>query len=339
MLLSVIVPVYNVESYLRECVDSLLTQTFKSMEIILVDDGSTDKSGKICDEYAQKYSGVSSYHKVNGGLMSAWKYGVRHCHGDIVGFVDSDDWVDADMYDTLIEAFVENNVDIVVCGLVKGEYIYNQSSDYSGCYNSNELYPVVINNGTFMGRSIIPSRVVKIFRREIVENAMLYCDDNISMGEDMVMNFASLMFAERICFLKNFFPYHYRINPTSITQNFKPHLFDQALLFTDKLRCIARHESTYDFEAQINADMLSNVLNILEAACASKVGIIELRNFIKKVVNDSKVRATLKDIDISKWTCRYKNYFRLYSCRNVIGLILYGKIVAACKKAKKVIHK
>ena len=103
MKLSVIVPVYNVEKYLLECVNSIQTQTYKDLEIILVNDGSKDKSGAICDEIVASDSRVSVIHKSNGGLMSAWKTGVIHAKGEYIGFVDSDDWIDADMYSVLIE--------------------------------------------------------------------------------------------------------------------------------------------------------------------------------------------------------------------------------------------
>lgn len=97
-MISIIVPVYNVEKYIIECVRSLVNQTYTDIEIVLVDDGSTDMSGKICDELCQKDERIRVFHKANGGLMSAWKYGVLKSSGQYIGFVDSDDWVDSDMY-------------------------------------------------------------------------------------------------------------------------------------------------------------------------------------------------------------------------------------------------
>lgn len=97
-LISIIVPVYNVESYLEQCIDSILAQSYKNLEIILVDDGSTDRSGDICDRYAEKDSRIHVVHKANGGLSSARNAGLKICHGDYLGFVDSDDYIDPDMY-------------------------------------------------------------------------------------------------------------------------------------------------------------------------------------------------------------------------------------------------
>lgn len=93
-LISVIVPVYNVERYLNQCIDSILAQTYKDFELILVDDGSKDKSGEICDEYVKKDSRIRVFHKKNGGVSSARNYGIDNAQGTYICFVDSDDWVD-----------------------------------------------------------------------------------------------------------------------------------------------------------------------------------------------------------------------------------------------------
>lgn len=106
-LVSIIVPVYGVEKYLDRCVQSILRQTYENVEIILVDDGSPDSCGKMCDEYAAKFSNVFCVHKENGGLSSARNAGMREAHGDYVGFVDSDDWIAEDMYECLVDMCVK----------------------------------------------------------------------------------------------------------------------------------------------------------------------------------------------------------------------------------------
>ncbi|MBQ9730331.1 MAG: glycosyltransferase [Clostridia bacterium] len=118
-LISVIVPVYNVEKYLSECVDSILRQTYQNLEVILVDDGSTDNSGAICDEYAKKDSRIKVFHKENGGLSSARNYGLDRMHGDYVAFVDSDDYIADTMYEELIKKCLEYGADITACGFTR----------------------------------------------------------------------------------------------------------------------------------------------------------------------------------------------------------------------------
>lgn len=115
-LISVIVPVYNVEKYLSRCVDSILDQTYEKLEIILVDDGAKDSSGKICDEYAEKDSRIKVIHKENGGLSSARNTGIDAATGDYLAFVDSDDWIEQDMYEKMLGLVEKHGVKLVCAG-------------------------------------------------------------------------------------------------------------------------------------------------------------------------------------------------------------------------------
>ena len=122
-LITVVVPVYNTGELLRECVDSILAQTYKNLEIILVDDGSTDSSGEICDQYSLKDSRISVYHQKNSGQASARNYALSIARGEYIGFVDSDDYIAPNMYETMVDSLERNDADIVVCGrlMVRGE--------------------------------------------------------------------------------------------------------------------------------------------------------------------------------------------------------------------------
>lgn len=126
-LISVIVPIYQVESYLRQCVDSILQQTHKNLEIILVDDGSTDDGPAICDEYAEKDSRIKVIHKENGGLSDARNVGIDAAHGEYIGFVDSDDWIMPDMYEYLLQGIIGYQAEISYCGFVN---VHNHWVDY-----------------------------------------------------------------------------------------------------------------------------------------------------------------------------------------------------------------
>lgn len=110
-LISVIIPIYNVEKYLKRCVDSVLAQTYPNIEIILVNDGSPDNSQAICEEYSKSYDTVVALQKENGGLSSARNFGLKHAHGEYVGFIDSDDWIASDMYMYLYDLIKDNGAD------------------------------------------------------------------------------------------------------------------------------------------------------------------------------------------------------------------------------------
>lgn len=132
-LISVIIPVYNVHSYLRRCLDSVVNQTYKNIEILLVDDGSTDNSAQICLEYEKKYKNVIYLYKKNGGLSDARNYGIKHSKGDYIAFVDSDDYIDPEMYQYLLSDMIKYNADIATCSYQEfsNEFVFENS--FSDC--------------------------------------------------------------------------------------------------------------------------------------------------------------------------------------------------------------
>ena len=126
-LISIIVPVYNVEDYLRQCLDSIIAQTYTEWEAILVDDGSTDRSGEICDEYAKKDSRCKVYHLSNGGVSRARNYGIKQACTDWFTFMDSDDWIEPSLFEVLADKLSTNNVDCVKWGFHR-DYTYGQKT-------------------------------------------------------------------------------------------------------------------------------------------------------------------------------------------------------------------
>lgn len=131
-LISVIVPIYNMEKYIRKCVDSVINQTYKNCEIILVDDGSTDNCPEICEEYAQKDDRVVVIHKKNGGLSSARNAGLEVCKGEYIAFVDSDDFIEPNYLEYMYKKSKEQNADIVICGI-------NWIDEKNNCIKSKEF--------------------------------------------------------------------------------------------------------------------------------------------------------------------------------------------------------
>ena len=116
-IISIIVPVYNVEKYLKTCLDSVIKQTVKDIEILVIDDGSTDTGGRICDSYSEVDPRIRVFHKENGGLSSARNFGLALAKGDFIGFVDSDDYIEEDMYETLLTLIKKYDADMAMCGL------------------------------------------------------------------------------------------------------------------------------------------------------------------------------------------------------------------------------
>ena len=161
MLVSIIVPIYKVEQYLHECIDSLLMQTYKEIEIILVDDGSPDKCPQICDNYAEKHSFIKVVHKKNEGLCSAWMSGLENTDktSDYITFIDPDDKIPPDYIEYYVVAMDKYRTDIVVGNMIKfrGKEKIKVPQNVSGLFDKDklkkELYPVFLNDGRFHWRT------------------------------------------------------------------------------------------------------------------------------------------------------------------------------------------
>ena len=169
--ISIIVPVYNVEKYIRKCIESILNQTFSDFELILVDDGSTDNSGKICDEYKLKDDRIIVIHKKNGGLSSARNVGIDKATGKFLGFVDSDDYIEKDMYETLYNDIKEFDADISVCQ-VYDEY-NNSCNPRTG--GTNAIKRCILDNTNAFKLAMIRNMILvaswnKLYKKELFEN-------------------------------------------------------------------------------------------------------------------------------------------------------------------------
>lgn len=225
--ISIIVPVYNVELYLHECINSIMNQTYNNIEIILVNDGSTDNSSKICDDYEKKDNRIKVIHKNNGGPMEAIIYGISVATGDFIGFVDSDDYIESNMYQTMIEAAISTNSDIVQCDIIHEGESYSRkvlNNAKNILLNKDEimqeLLPQIVNFWKYSPLLMSPSRCNKIFRRELLIDNIKYYDARINYGEDLSMIFSILFDCERVLLLKDCL-YHYRVNLNSITTTYK----------------------------------------------------------------------------------------------------------------------
>lgn len=174
--LSVIVPVYNVEKYIHRCIDSIISQTYADMEIILVDDGSTDKSGKICEEYKQKDNRVVVLHKENGGQSTARNVALDIAKGDYLAFVDSDDYIEKDMFSAMMSEFAISDVDIVVCGY---KVINERSGTEEVMADATGLYP-----GYVIARDILVDKFPKSFAWNKLFKKHLF--DNIRFPENRI---------------------------------------------------------------------------------------------------------------------------------------------------------
>lgn len=218
-LISIIVPVYNMEQYLPKCVDSLLAQTYENIEIILVDDGSTDTSGKICDEYQAKSEKIVVLHTANRGLSAARNAGLDVAEGTYIGFVDSDDWVEPEMFERLYRLITENAADLSVCAMKedfdRGTIQMNQTEGFR-CLTREQLFEDIIVNETVYGYACN-----KLFKRDVIGASRF--DETLTSQEDMdfSMRYAQKC-ASAVCTDAEYYHYRQRIDSMTGELNYSP---------------------------------------------------------------------------------------------------------------------
>lgn len=236
MKFSIIVPIYKVEKYIKECVESIVAQSYSDIEIILVDDGSPDNCPKICDDFAKKDGRIKVIHKANGGLISARKAGLKASTGEYVCFVDGDDWIEPDMYENIAEAIEKTQADCVITQFYfdypenprKSEYKLARKF-YTREEIEKEIFPTMLFDGEYYRFGIYPCCWTKVFKREILEKHLTDTDDRIRMGEDIAFTYPCIMECQSLAFIDKAL-YHYRINNESMTKAYDPILQDIIML-------------------------------------------------------------------------------------------------------------
>ena len=262
--ISIIVPVYNMEKYLRQCVDSILAQTFKDFELLLVNDGSKDSSPQICDEYAAADARVRVIHKENSGQADSRNIAIKEAKAPLIGFVDSDDWIDPDMYETLYRTMVENDADISMCGHYLSYVNHERPSCQGGCvnvYERSQALQMILDD-----REIKSYLVDKLYKKEVITNLL----PKSYYYEDYATLFKWFAGASRVA-ICNSPKYHYRQRKGSTDHDCDPR---------KKYHFFLAEQERYDYLTE------NNIFPEQHRKFASKVVRTGLRE-IKHIVRNS----------------------------------------------------
>jgi glycosyltransferase involved in cell wall biosynthesis len=226
-LVSIIVPLYNSETFLDKCVQSIINQSYKNLEIILVDDGSPDASGEMCDRYAAVDSRIKVIHKSNGGLVNARKAGLNISTGDYVLYVDGDDWIETDLIENYLKAALKHNADIVVSSHMEnleGRIEILKNTIPPDFYDKDKListvYPEMMYNGKFSQFGIFSYSWGKLYRRELLIKNQLKVSEEITIGEDALCSYPTLLDANTLVVLEQPY-YHYRQRADSLIKTMR----------------------------------------------------------------------------------------------------------------------
>ena len=255
-MVSVIVPVYKVEDYIRECIDSILAQTYSDFELILVDDGSPDNCGRICDDYAKGDNRIKVVHKVNGGISSARNAGLEVAKGEWIMHVDGDDWIEPDMIESLIEAAQITGADMVFGDFMK----YGPSAGYNKLPTwSSDKKKSMTNYIAYVMTTIWGS----IAKRSLYADHSLKSPEGISYCEDFHLIVRLCHFANKIVNVHRPF-YHYRYRPTSIMSNMNGKTeADEQWVYQDTIRFFKEQGVYEDYRKVMSWRVLKSAQELL----------------------------------------------------------------------------
>lgn len=246
--ISVVITVYNVENYIDMCIESVINQTYKNLEIILVDDGSTDGSGKKCEEWGKRDGRIKIIHKENGGAVSARRIGTEAATGGYIGFVDADDWIESDMYEQMANIGIMENVDIVSVEDIR-EYGEGRSHVErirlkEGVYRDedflNDILTNIINTETFFQWNIPMHGWQHLFKSELLKRNLKLIDLRVRRGEDVLCALSCYIDAGSAALLKKPL-YHYRQVANSARNTATKENLEGFIYFANRLLDIGRN--------------------------------------------------------------------------------------------------
>ena len=316
---SVIVPIYNAEKYLRQCIDSVVNQTLKDIEIVLIDDGSTDGSAEICKEYLFD-SRVSYYHKENEGLAAARDDGMQRASGEYIGFVDSDDWLEPDMYEKMYNAAKSNDSDVVFCNCIENENGHRFTPEMpSGPYNRKKIIDDVLSrslayiNAKGEKRAIRWSNCLRIYKLSTLRDNDIRFDRRFRRSQDSQLTYEAMLVAQNFYYLGDDYLYHNRVVGDSLSRGYTKNMWPLYVPLIERL-----YKDTEDFkEADLMSQMhLRNFFFVTECIdnefkplCPnSREKSIEL---INEIVTDPLCERFYGQIPLEKLNPFYKKYYEL----------------------------
>lgn len=310
-LITVVVPIYNVEKYIDKSIESILHQTLNNIEIILVDDGSTDKSGIIADFFAKKDNRVRVIHKKNQGVSEARNVGISMAKGEYVSFIDPDDWIDCNMFQELYFRAVQNNCDVVSCCFLWENIKDNKKlkechpfTPYEVLFRDSikkEIHGRLLTNGFFT------SVCDKIYKRSFLEKYKIKMDVNMEIMEDYLFNMDVFNFARSVKYLPIPF-YHYRVTVDSASRKYCKNLFEFNIRLYNKKKeyCKMWFQNDKKYLDRISVDFLIDVFHNLMQVY-NKTNTSTIKNKWNKISNIISCSYVMQAIEQCKKYCNYKD--------------------------------
>lgn len=310
--ISVIVPVYKAEKFIHRCVESILSQMYDNIELILVDDGSPDNSGALCDEYALKDNRVRVIHQVNSGVAVARNAGLDKATGEYIAFVDSDDYIDVAMYYEMMKINQQYDCDLVLCDCYKE----NESTKIifthdirEGYYDKdmlyNEYFPTLLMTNSVDYPPTI-SNCVCLFKRKLIEENNLRYKEGMRFSEDLLFGSQAAYYTNSFYYMKNKAFYHYVLNNESVTHIFFPNKWIMMRSLYEYIKEFFGNVEDFDFSKQINISLLYFVYNCISEINNSDMDKKNRMLEISMILKDIEVKEMFKCLKISTLNINWK---------------------------------
>lgn len=320
-LISIIVPIYNVSEFLPQCLDSLIKQSYQNIEIVAVNDGSTDNSLEILNRYAQKFPQIKIISQNNAGLSAARNTGINASKGEYLCFVDSDDWMDTDTCQKAIEAVQKNNVDIVCWNYVKE---YRARSISVRCIKTDEFYNE--NNIKNLYRRIVgpikeelafpqyldslSTAWGKLYRSELIKKSSISFVSTKEIGtEDLLFNIEVFSYIRRAYLMTDCLNHYRKYNSTSLTATYRPNLIAQWTNLQNRILTIIGHDEKLK-QAYMNRIALS-IIGIGLNECISKASIKRKKERINSYLCGKYPNQALKQLHLKYFPIHWKLFFAI----------------------------
>lgn len=298
MKFSIIIPIYNMEQHLVRCLDSIVNQTYNDLEIILINDGSTDSSASICDSYAQKDKRIKVIHQSNAGVSATRNAGLNNATGDYISFIDPDDWIETDTYERLNSYLENRDIDILRFNAYRKGELLNPlpfAGEYAGERLDKEVMLPLIGAEEFGGMFILGVLWLHVVKRELIESNNIRFNQQLRRCEDRLFTLTSFLHAKNALFVDDIL-YHYEVYDESLSNKYDPLRWQQELIYLDELQKEYNQLKGQSFVNNANQRIKSDYL--LRAVMSinneffsnNKSGFIKKYKNTKAIINHPKTR-------------------------------------------------
>lgn len=349
---SIIVPIYNMEKYIQRCLDSIIEQTLKHIEIIAINDGSTDGTASILEAYKKKDSRITVVHQQNEGVASARNEGIRLANGKYIGFVDPDDWVSRDMYETLFEEAEQESADIVMCTYIREYGTHSLKKNFNQplkvCYRNEDVQMQVMRRlvGPIDDELASPELLdawgtvwSKLYRANILKSNDIFFTDLklIGTNEDSLFNIEATYYAKAFVFINKPYYHYWKANEQSITSGYKPQLHNQWVHLYQLIEQFLQGKNVDETFKTALANRIS--LNVLglglnELSHSNTKSALQKMKTLRQLLNEHHINHPLAQLKIKHLPFVWKVFFLCAKYKQAVALYILLKSINVLRKMK-----